>query len=696
MKTKIVLLVAGTLMYGVTLAGYHRPPEGDKGALVKVVTQWNSTCDASNRTSWDNMVRGWYNDITDDDGRPDGHEGWAYWQDGFYQNGNIIDSDFADVSIRDWGNDDADDIGIDEPDALMVALHGGHGDPRARWRGKVRVDEAGDGNCNAWQRDMLLDYDLDFLCLSSCHSMDEHVWDLEKDGDGWSSSFGRIHQIDGFHGIMWISSSYDDEYADFSDDAFDDPIATAFVENLYWSYLFGPDQCPCARGVGDDLDDLWDRMDTERYNWVNETDPVNDAQGVIFIEGCDPDSDPALPEDGAFAPIEPPADEMVPPPADWIREDYRKLVEAALPAFDSQMLKVGAGTQWFGQVSVSKIGAAAGDSTGFQNIVQNGPLTEARDTADTKVAKIDSSRGRIRYINRSRGFAYKMSPHKTVSDSVASTVAQACLNNLGLPTNERGPLTFNIIAGMGQEATGVRESFERDKLVTIDRRIGGYLVFESMARVSVSNKGLISRILVREWPNFLLRNNGVLTLRTRAAVIDGITDQIVAAQKGIAVRIPGIQIGFERVGVDYVPMAVAAVVDADSGVLFHEPLVAIPSDIDLDGVSDSLDNCPRHRNPDQRDLDKDGVGDICDNCRLFPNPAQEDNDHDGLGDACDDDLDPDINEPKCGDPDHPTPPGDNNHDCKVNLQDLALTAANWLIDCMTTPTHPACHPQGGI
>lgn len=257
-------------------------------------------------------------------------------------------------------------------------------------------------------------------------------------------------------------------------------------------------------------------------------------------------------------------------------------------------------------------------------------------------------------------------------------------------------MAFNTIAGMGGDSTGTSESFEREKLVTLDRRVGGYLVFESMARVSVSNKGSICRILIREWPNFLLRNNGALTLRSRTTIVDGITDQIVAAHKGIPIRIPGIQIGFERVGTDYIPMAVAAVVDEDSGVLFHEPLVVIPADQDLDGVSDSQDNCPGMKNPDQRDIDQDGVGDPCDNCRLFPNPDQEDNDHDGLGDACDDDTDPDINEPKCGDPDHPTPPGDNNHDCKVNLQDLAMTAANWLIDCMVSPTHPACALGVGI
>ncbi len=35
-------------------------------------------------------------------------------------------------------------------------------------------------------------------------------------------------------------------------------------------------------------------------------------------------------------------------------------------------------------------------------------------------------------------------------------------------------------------------------------------------------------------------------------------------------------------------------------------------DLDLDGVPDSLDNCPLAFNPDQSDVDGDGIGDACD------------------------------------------------------------------------------------
>ena len=77
--------------------------------------------------------------------------------------------------------------------------------------------------------------------------------------------------------------------------------------------------------------------------------------------------------------------------------------------------------------------------------------------------------------------------------------------------------------------------------------------------------------------------------------------------------------------------------------------VATVADMDLDGVPDSVDNCPTVYNPDQKDSDADGIGDACDNCPTVSNPivaswvdkngvthynSQPDYDLNGMGDAC--------------------------------------------------------------
>lgn len=58
-------------------------------------------------------------------------------------------------------------------------------------------------------------------------------------------------------------------------------------------------------------------------------------------------------------------------------------------------------------------------------------------------------------------------------------------------------------------------------------------------------------------------------------------------------------------------------------------------DTDSDGLGDACDNCPKKSNKNQQDTDGDNVGDVCDNCNSYANSDQADSDLDNTGDACD-------------------------------------------------------------
>ena len=68
--------------------------------------------------------------------------------------------------------------------------------------------------------------------------------------------------------------------------------------------------------------------------------------------------------------------------------------------------------------------------------------------------------------------------------------------------------------------------------------------------------------------------------------------------------------------------------------------VAALSDLDGDGILDSVDNCVVVPNAagQNDDQDNDGVGDACDNCLALANTNQRDSNADGFGNVCDADF----------------------------------------------------------
>lgn len=253
-------------------------------AKVYAVTTWNAGCSGGTRDAWDDMADAWYDEVTDSGFSLfgwclSGHCDEAYSRDGRLVNGGMVNSMFADGSEVAFGNDSAH---VDEADAALVAWHGA--ESGNVYLGSMRVNEPGSGDCTLRRDEMELgDWDLEFLHLSSCQSMDDNQWST------WWQAFGGAHQVDGFHGLMWIGSGLVGDYGDFADDAFDTTIADAWLDNMYRPDISGSDdQCPVAYAVGANSADTWSRIGSERYSHVL-SDPTNIGYwGVVFIGGCDP------------------------------------------------------------------------------------------------------------------------------------------------------------------------------------------------------------------------------------------------------------------------------------------------------------------------------------------------------------------------------------------------------------------------
>lgn len=259
-------------------------------AKMYAITVWNAGCAGGTRNAWDDMVDAWYDEITDTGFSIfgwclSGHCGDAFSRDGSVVNGSIANSWFADANVVAWGNDTPR---LDDGDAVMIGTHGA--DSAGVWQGTMRINEAGGGDCNLRRDEMEIgDSDLEFLHLSSCNSMDANQW------SNWWRAFDRAHQVDGFHGFMWIGSGLISNYRNFADDAFSSAISDAWLDNHYVPNISGSDdQCPVAYAVGANQADATNRLFNERYDNVFSDPGSIGWWHVTYIAGCDPANESAL------------------------------------------------------------------------------------------------------------------------------------------------------------------------------------------------------------------------------------------------------------------------------------------------------------------------------------------------------------------------------------------------------------------
>lgn len=260
-------------------------------AIGDFVPSGSGGCGGGDRSHWPSMVDKWYDKM--------GNKG--HTKDGQYTNGNMTIRRFCDP---DWKAGCRDYNYIDEADAAMIATHGSdsgnhwQGTMRFPWSGHCALDAGGTAD-DMWAGD----WDLEFIHISSCFSADDDnlsgIREAMYDPFDSPPTGRRAHQWDGFHGIMWIGSSFDSDYREFANDAHSIAMARSWVNNMYdstvdcdwydpWN-VFGTcqEQCPVAYTIGTTGSDALTRLNYERYNNVYSDPGGSNWYAYRYIISCD-------------------------------------------------------------------------------------------------------------------------------------------------------------------------------------------------------------------------------------------------------------------------------------------------------------------------------------------------------------------------------------------------------------------------
>jgi hypothetical protein len=262
-------------------------------------------CGGDDRGSWPGMAQAWWDEM-----RARGHYGGPSGSPYKYIDGNMIIRRFCDPSsalsaLPGGACQDSQSswpAGVDWMDAAIIATHGW--DDGDHWGGLMRYPWKGEcGLRFGGSSDQMSVGDawIVFLHASSCQSLDDDNvngvrFAMEKAGTSL-----RAHQFDGFHGIMWISSSYNGNYKETAKDGHSVDVAHAWVNNHYKSNSQGcewydpfnwfgtcQDQCPVGYAISNSLGNALTRLLNERYNFVYGDPPDNSWYAWLAYTSCDP------------------------------------------------------------------------------------------------------------------------------------------------------------------------------------------------------------------------------------------------------------------------------------------------------------------------------------------------------------------------------------------------------------------------
>jgi hypothetical protein len=274
-------------------------------AIGDFVPSGSGGCDGNDIAAWPGMAQAWWDEMG-----ARGHYKGPGASPYRYVDGNMTVRRLCDPNLA-LGADCRDyqsswPAGVDWMDAAIIASHGW--DDGDRWGAIMRYPWNGDcalrfGGTSGGRNMAVGDSWVQFLIGSSCQSADDDNLAGIRHAmqDASTSSIRRAHQFDGFHGIMWISSSFNGNYRDTAAEGHSGPISYAWVTNHYknndfecaWWDPFGwggtcQDQCPIAYSIGTSAADASNRLLNERYNTAFSDPAGNNYYWYLYYEGCNP------------------------------------------------------------------------------------------------------------------------------------------------------------------------------------------------------------------------------------------------------------------------------------------------------------------------------------------------------------------------------------------------------------------------
>ena len=242
------------------------------------VTDWGN-CGGGSRSWWDDMCMRWRKTM--------GTKGWRQWASNY---GNVTIERYVDPDMAPWGNDK---FNWDGGDAALICTHGST-NANTGWAG--RMHHQSNGECDLDSNQMKIgkfngNGNTRFMHLSSCNS-----GRYEHRLNWFTAAQGRVHVIMGFHGLMYIGSSYVDEYGYLANNGFGKGVGKVWMDEMYhedhW-YNGWKNLCPMSFGFGNSRANAR-YAHNEKYN-DNWRDQTPRWMNTRYYKGCDPDGAQALP-----------------------------------------------------------------------------------------------------------------------------------------------------------------------------------------------------------------------------------------------------------------------------------------------------------------------------------------------------------------------------------------------------------------